>query len=169
MIASQLTIKTICAADLETLATIDADANTEPWSVDDFGRWLEEMIDHPTQFFGVLATCQMTGQPVGHATWTNHARHISLIECVVAKRWRRHGFATAILRHVAGTLTPMRNKIFALAHERNDDGLAFLLACGFKGIGTTPVDKDEADHYAMQYVHAATLPVSVVDGVTIRR
>ena len=170
-ISDPCTVRPMKATDSARLAQIDLHAFSVPWDQSDFEAWHRRTLYTPRRSHAAVVVCSITGFTVGHATWQTSTRHVSLIECVTDAPWRRNGYGAEILKHIAGTLTRRMNKIFVLCHVHNLDGQAFLSACGFHSTGLEAVGGvgSARNHHRMQYVHAATLPVSVVDGVTIPR
>ena len=124
----ELAFRALRDADLEQVATIEADVYVFPWTVGNF----RDSLLSGYECWG----CWTNGELIGYAIVMTALDEAHLLNFAVASRWQQRGVGTAFLKFLIDRARSMRRDVLYLeVRPSNAVGLRLYERFGFKQLG----------------------------------
>ena len=138
----------MCRDDLPAVLAIEDDSFSNPWSEEDFVQTLRQR-----NVIGQVAT--HGGEILGYSVYELYRTRIEILSFAVARKDRRQGVGSQIIRKLIGKLSHARRRCLdATVRETNLEAQQFLRTQGFRAVEVfadyyDDIDIDE-DAYKMR-------------------
>jgi [ribosomal protein S18]-alanine N-acetyltransferase len=140
-----MAIRWMIRRDLPTVAKIESESFSAPWSQDEFFRALLQRNTIGMVYDSIYQTHPVVAyEVIGYMIYTFNRNTLTLDNLAVSPGFRRDGIGREMLVNLARKLnTTRRKKIVADVSEVNLNAQLFLRACGFKATKILPGDPAE--------------------------
>lgn len=128
----EIEIRSLREEDIETLARIEAESFSMPWSAAAF----RELLDHPDCFYLVAVA---DGEVAGGAGYTSLSGEGSIDNVVVAEAYRNRGIGSALVRELLARGEAQGAQAFTLeVRVSNEAAIHLYEKYGFRSEGIRP-------------------------------